>query len=800
MEHLTEEDVKQRFITPALVETAGWDREQLFMEAFAPGQIIVDGRKTRRGRNLRADYVLRMKGTGKAIAVVEAKGGNRSVSAGLQQAMGYAVKLDAPFAYSSNGTGFIEHDFLTGAEREFGLGEFPSEDELWQRYVDARGLSGESQQVLREPYHYDQFIDKEPRYYQRIAIDRTVEAVAQDRRRLLLVMATGTGKTFTAFQIIWRLLEAGKVKRVLYLADRNYLLDQTISGDFRPLGNRLTKVRNRRLDSSYEVYLSLYHQLAGEDGMEPFRQFKPEFFDLVVVDECHRGSAKDDSQWRAVLDYFSSAIHLGLTATPKETKEVSNITYFGDPIYTYSLKEGIADGFLAPYKVLRAGLNVDLEGWRPEEGKTDVEGHLVEDREYNIKDFDRNLIIDERTQMVAKYVSSWLRKYGQDSKTIVFCSDIEHAERMRQALANENVEQMLADHRYVMRITGDDEEGKNQLENFADVNEPYPTVVTTSKLLTTGVDVKTIKLIVLEANIGSMTEFKQIIGRGTRLAPEYGKEFFTILDFRGSTRLFADPDFDGEPVVIKDVLDGDRDGEPDWPEDDDIDPPIEPGPCPGVDLDDDIEPLTPIDDDRDRDRDPIVDPGKPRKVRVRGVEVRLLNERVQFIDPKSGKLVTESVTDYSRKNLLGQYATLSEFLEAWSHASRKAALIEELQEQGVLLAALRDEAGDIGQDLDDFDLIMHVAFDKPPLTRKERANKVKKTGYLHKYSEECQAVLSGLLEKYATLGVTQIEDIRILANDPFSHFGSPPKIVKMFGGKDDYLKAVHELVDSIYAA
>lgn len=794
MGRLTEEDAKQRFITPAIVETAGWARDQLFMEAFAPGQIHVQGTRTRRGKAGKADYVLRASGTGKTLAVVEAKDGKHSVGAGMQQALTYAEKLDAPFAYSSNGQGFLEHDLLTGAVRELAMDAFPSETELWERYVAAKHLDTEGQAVVAQPYYFDQFTAKEPRYYQRIAIDRTVEAVARGDKRLLLVMATGTGKTFTAFQIIWRLLEAGAVKRVLYLADRNVLIDQTITGDFKPLSNRLVKVQGRKLDSACEVYLSLYHQLAGDDdGTEPFRQFQSGFFDLVVVDECHRGSAREESRWRKILEYFSGAIHLGLTATPKETKGVSNITYFGEPIYTYSLREGIRDGFLAPYKVLRVGLDVDLEGWRPSEGQRDVDGELVEDREYNVKDYDRTLIIDERTAMVAKYVAAWLEKNGTDSKTIVFCVDIDHAERMRQALAQECLEQVRDDWRYVMRITGDNEEGKNQLDNFADPNVPVPTVVTTSKLLTTGVDVKTLKLVVLEANIGSMTEFKQIIGRGTRLDEEHGKSFFTIMDFRGSTRLFADPDFDGEPTVIMDVPTG---GDLPDPEDEPTEPEGETTDTAGVD-----SPTTP--GEPEGSGEPQIDSGEEpeRKVqRVRGVEVKLLNERVQYIDPTTGKLVTESITDFSRKNMLGLYATLEDFLTAWRTSDKKQALIDELADHGVLLDALREQAGATGEQLDDFDLVMHVAYDRPPLTRAERAKNVKKTGYLHTYSEHCQTVLEGLLDKYATSGVAQIEDLRILANDPFLQIGSAAKIVKLFGGRDDYEQAVAHLIDEIYAA
>lgn len=788
MTGLSEEDVKLRFITPAIVEQAGWPRNQIRMEAFAPGQILIKGRTTTRGKPGKADYVLCASVTGRTLAVVEAKDMGHRVGDGIQQALRYATQLDAPFAYSSNGKKFLEHDLLTGREREIELDEFPTEAELWERYVAAKQLSPRAQDIISHPYHFDTFTGREPRYYQRIAIDRTIEAIAQGHDRLLLVMATGTGKTFTAFQIVWRLLEAGAVKRVLYLADRNVLVDQTIVGDFRPFGNRMVKVKNKHLNSAYEVYMCLYQQVAGEEGQEPFRQFKPEFFDLVIVDECHRGSAKEDSRWRKVLDYFSGAIHIGLTATPKETKDVSNQTYFGEPIYTYSLKEGIADGFLAPYKVLRVGTDVDLYGWRPPEGQRDVDGDLVEDREYNVNDFDRNIELIDRTRMVAKYVAAWLKKNGTDSKTIVFCRDIDHAQRMREELSNECVEQVLQDYRYVMQITGDNEEGKAQLDNFQDVDSPYPTVVTTSKLLTTGVDVRTLKLVVLEAPIKSMTEFKQIIGRGTRLDEEHGKSFFTIMDFRGSTRLFADPDFDGDPTVIIDIPEGgdlpdpDDDGTDQFPPDSSAEDGAgdQSGEDPGVSGED--------------------EPEKKKKVRVRGVEVRLLDERVQYVDPTTGKLITESITDFSRKNVLGQYATLEDFLTAWNGAERKQALVDELTQRGVFLEELREQAGTTGADMDDFDLLVHVAYDRPPLTRTERANNVKKTGYLHKYSEQCKQVLEALLDKYATMGVSQIEDLRILGNDPFLRIGSPTKIVNLFGGKDDYEQALDELIDLIYAA
>lgn len=797
MPNLTEEDVKLQFITPAITETAGWSKDQLRMElVITPGQVIVQGTKTKRGAIGKADYVLLGSESRKPLAVVEAKDMAHTVAAGLQQALGYASKLDAPFAYSSNGKGFIEHDFFTGVEREIGMDEFPTEAELWQRYLVGKSLDSSGAALVAEPYYVDPFHRQEPRYYQQVAIDRTLEAVAHGQRRQLLVMATGTGKTFTAFQIIWRLLKAGSVKRVLYLADRNVLIDQTITGDFEPLSGRITKVKGKQLDSSYEVYMSLYQQLAGEGGEEPFRQFKPEFFDLIIVDECHRGSAREESLWRRVLDYFSSAIHIGMTATPKETKEVSNIDYFGEPVYTYSLKQGIEDGFLAPYKVVRVGLNVDLEGWRPNEGQVDVDGLEVEDREYNVKDYDRNLIIDERTQMVAKYVTSWLERHGTDSKTIVFCVDIEHAERMRQALANENLDRVIEDYRYVMKITGDDKEGKNQLDNFADVNEQYPTLVTTSKLLTTGVNVKTIKLLVLESNIGSMTEFKQIVGRGTRLDPEHGKEFFTIMDFRGSTRHFADPDFDGAPVSIIELPtpepgDDGEIPEPEWPDEDST---TEGTDEPGFDPNDGstIICVPPW----------IIDPTEEPegKVRVRGVEVKLLNERIQYVDPMTGKLVTESIRDFSKRSLLNTYSSLDSFLHAWSSAKRKNELVDQLSSRGVFLEAIREEANGKLDDVDDFDLILHVAFDKPPLTKQERIDHVKKRGYLHKYEGACVSVLEALLEKYADIGIAEIETTRILNIDPFTQFGSPQRIARLFGGRDAYLQAVRELEDALYEA
>jgi type I restriction enzyme R subunit len=784
MRKLTEEDIKYRYISPA-IEQAGWSKEQVLMEYFfTDGQVLVRGNSVKRGIRKKADYLLTYKDGQIPLAIIEAKDAEHAVGSGMQQAMEYAEILHIPFAYSSNGSGFLEHDYFTGAETELALDQFPSEKVLWARYLEGKGLDSKQERIVTEPDYFDVFSPKKPRYYQRIAIDRTLEAIAKGQDRILLVMATGTGKTFTAFQIIWKLLKSETVKRVLYLADRNILIDQTMQQDFRPFERIMTKVQDKKLDSSYEIYMSLYHQLAGDNGREPFREFQPEFFDLVIVDECHRGSAKEESQWRKILEYFHSAIHIGMTATPKETKEVSNITYFGDPVYTYSLKQGIDDGFLAPYKVIRIGLDKDLEGWRPYKGQVDIYGNEIEDREYNSSDYDRKLIIDERTQAVANRITKWLMANGRQSKTIVFCVDIEHAERMRQALINENKDLVTENPKYVMRITGDNPEGKAQLDYFIDVNEQYPTIVTTSKLMTTGVDVKTCMLIVLDNNINSMTEFKQIIGRGTRLYPEYGKEYFTIMDFRNVCRLFADPEFDGDPVVLIDAGDG-GDG---WdPTDQGVPPDTPEAPGDPDDLDDIGDP-------------PSFDPpglGETcRKYRVRGVPVNIINERIQYYD-KDGILITESIKDYSKRNILNEYATLDEFLSAWTNAAKKQVIIEELEERGVLLDALKEEAG---KELDDFDLILHIAYDKKPLTRQERVNHVKKKGYLYKYSEVCQEVLSALLEKYMDEGICELEDTRILDNAPFDRIGSPKKIAQLFGGKEAYLQAVKELQRAIYEA
>ena len=776
----TEEDVKFRYVTPA-IEKAGWDKHQIFMEYFfTEGQVLVRGKTVKRGPRKKADYLLTHNNLQTPMAIIEAKDSEHSVGSGMQQAIAYAQILQIPFAYSTNGKGFLEHDFFTGIEREFSNDEFPSEDQLWQRFRAGKGYDDDQTRLLTEPNYFDILSGKKPRYYQRIAIDRTLEAIAKGQKRILLVMATGTGKTFTAFQIVWKLHKNKKVNRVLYLADRNILIDQTMQQDFRPLEKVMTKVQDRRLDSAYEIYMSLYQQLAGDEGEEPFRQFKKDFFDLIIVDECHRGSAKEESQWRRILDYFDTGIHIGMTATPKETYEVSNITYFGEPVYTYSLKQGIRDGFLAPYKVIRISLDKDVEGWRPYKGQVDVNGSLIEDREYVLTDYDRRLIIDERTQAVANRITKWLVANGRFSKTIVFCVDIDHAERMRQALINENVDLVSENPKYIMRITGDNPEGKAQLDYFIDVAEKYPAIVTTSKLMTTGVDVKTCKLIVLDNTINSMTEFKQIIGRGTRLYPEYGKEYFTILDFRNSSRLFADKEFDGDPVVVINGGDGGDGWNPGTDQgqggEDEQDNGEKDGGAPGFVLD--------LPEERT----------KAVKYRVRGVSVVVLNERVQYYDAE-GKLITESLKDYSKRNILEKYASLSEFIHIWTLAEKKQAIVRELEERGVLLEALKDEAT---EGIDDFDLILHTAYDQKPLTKRERVENVKKKGYLYKYSEVCQQVLSALLDKYMDEGINELEDTRVLENAPFDRMGSPVSIARLFGGKNKYLQAVKELEEELF--
>ena len=781
--NLSEEDTRNIYITPAL--TKKWDLEsQIRSEVyFTAGKVIVRGNVSTRAKGEKADYILYYNSS-KPIAVVEAKKYDLEVGTGMQQAIEYAQILDLPFAYSTNGKGFLEHDMLTGNEREISMEDFPSPGDLWYRYKTTKNISDNEEKIINEPYYYAPGVNK-PRYYQRIAINRTCEAIARGQDRILLVMATGTGKTFTAFQIIHRLKESGLKKKILYLADRNILIDQTMAQDFQPFTKVMTKVENRKMDSSFEIYMALYQQLTDGKGLDIFKQFSPDFFDLIIVDECHRGSAADDSNWKRVLEYYNSATQIGLTATPKETSEISNIQYFGEPIYTYSLKQGIDDGFLAPYKVIRVNLDKDIAGYRPEAGKRDVNGNIIENEEtYYQADMDKKIIIDERTQAVAKRVTEFLKNSDRFNKTIVFCIDIEHAERMRQALIKENTDMVSQNPKYIMRITGDNSIGKAQLENFIDVEEKYPTIVTTSKLLTTGADCKTCKLIVLDSNINSMTEFKQIIGRGTRIREDYQKTYFTIMDFRNASRLFSDPNFDGEPICIKQV---NPDGE--MPKDSEIDTNIIEDDSQNKLIDGPIQP--PIIPDIEKRSE------KQTKLHVNGVDVNIYNEIVSYYD-KDGKLVTESLRDFSKRSILNEYASLDDFLHKWNSTERKQAILDELEEQGVLIDELRKDLG--VEEIGDFDLIVHIAYDKKPLTRYERVNNVIKKGYLYKYSEMAQNILKDLLEKYSDSNELELTDTRILELKPFDEYGSMFDIVDVFGGKEKYIEAVEELEKELYAS
>ncbi|VQY90984.1 type I restriction-modification system, R subunit [Streptococcus pneumoniae] len=894
---MSEEDIKANFITPAIV-SKGWKNGEhiAYEEYFTDGRIEVRGDKARRKEGKKSDYSLYYQ-FGTRIAIVEAKDNKHSVRAGLQQAIEYGEILDVPFVYSSNGDGFIEHDRITREERELELDEFPTREELFSRmtkekgltyeiteaistpyYTDAfsmktpryyqqiainrtietvargqkrvmfvmatgtgktfmafqiihrlrkaglakrvlfladgeildvpfvyssngdgfiehdritreereleldefptreelfsrmtkeKGLTYEITEAISTPYYTDAFSMKTPRYYQQIAINRTIETVARGQKRVMFVMATGTGKTFMAFQIIHRLRKAGLAKRVLFLADRNILVDQTMAEDFRPFEKVMTKITPKLLTApeklnSFEIYLGLYQQLTGEDGTEThYQKFDKDFFDLIVIDEAHRGSAKEDSNWRKVIDYFSSATQIGMTATPKETKNASNTEYFGEPIYTYSLKQGIEDGFLAPYRVMRVNLDVDVDGYRPETGKVDANGQLIEDRYYGRKDFDKTIVIDDRTQRVAKFVSDYMKQNNaRFDKTIVFCVDIDHAERMRAALVKENLDLVQEDYRYVMQVTGDNAEGKAQLDNFMDVNSNFPAIVTTSKLLTTGVNAKTCRLIVLDSNIQSMTEFKQIIGRGTRLYPQKGKEFFTIIDFRNVTNLFADPDFDGEPVKVLET--GAK---------------TVSGSTPGF----------------------VGEEGDPvEKYIVTDKQVTILNSTVQVLD-ENGKLITESLTDYTRKNILGSYATLNDFITVWHTADKKKLILDELYKKGVYLDAIRESEGISEQEIDDFDLLLKLAYGQKELTKTERINKLKQSGYLYKYSEEARAVLEILLNKYMDKGIGELESIETLKLPEFQIYGGTFKIINTyFGDKKRYLQAIKELEQELF--
>jgi len=774
---LSERDICTKFITPALSK-AGWDVDSQIREEvnLTKGRVMVRGRTAVREKNKRADYVLYFK-PNLPIAVIEAKDNNHQLGDGMQQALGYAEMLDLPFAVSSNGDGFLVHDRsgLSGkVEETLALDHFPSPAILWKRYCQARGLTDKQEKIVSQDYHLDAG-PKETRYYQLTAINRTLEAIGKGQDRILLVMATGTGKTYTAFQIIWRLWKAGLKKRILFLADRNILVDQTKTNDFKPFASAMTKITDRKVDKSYEIYLSLYQAVSGNEAdKDIYKQFSRDFFDLVVVDECHRGSAKDDAAWREILEYFSSATQIGMTATPKETEEVSNITYFGKPVFTYSLKQGIEDGYLAPYKVVRIDIDKDLTGYRPEKGKLDKNGNLIEDRVYNQKDINRAIVFEKRDELVAQKITRFLRETNRFDKTIVFCEDIDHAERMRQALVNENADLAGQNRKYIMRVTGDNPEGKDELDNFITPDQPYPVVVTTSELLTTGVDAQTCKLIVLDKTIQSMVKFKQIIGRGSRIREDYDKLYFTIMDFKKATDRFADPDFDGEPVVIYVPQDGQSPV-----------PPDEALPEAGLEKGDDSYPEG-------------FDGKRERRVKyiVGDVEVNVVAERVQYYD-KGGKLITESLKDYTRRSILGEYASLDNFLQAWRGVDRKQAILEELQGRGLLLEALEDE---VGKGFDPFDLICHVAFDRPPLTRKERAENVRKRDYFAKYGAEVRQVLNALLDKYADEGLENIENLSVLRVRPLADFGTPLEILDKFGGKDRYLAAIREMEQYLYGA
>ncbi len=761
---MTEEDIKLNYITPA-IQKQGW-KDRITMETavkVTDGKVNLRGNIAVRGNPKKADYLLYLCANN-PIAVVEAKDNNHSVSFGLQQAMTYAQMLDLPFAYSSNGDGFAEHDFLTGLEREFGLDDFPTYDELVARYKQESGFTPQEEAVLAQPYYSSQK-SYPPRYYQRIAINRTLDRIAKGEQRILLVMATGTGKTYTAFQIVYRLLMSGMKQKILYLADRNNLVDQSISQDFAPLEKVIHKINyakdNRTTITSHQVYFALYQQLVGDDDKEHYSElFDPDFFDLIIVDECHRGSAKDDSRWRRILEYFSSATQIGMTATPKETKYVSNINYFGDPIYTYSLKEGIEDGFLAPFKVI--GIKMDIgDGWRPRKDQRDIYGRLIPDRVYNNSDYDYNIILEDRINQVAFEITQYLKATDRMAKTIVFCATEDAAERMRLALVNLNADMVKKNPDYVVRITGSDDYGKSKLDYFISVSSKYPVIATTSKLLSTGTDCKMTKLIVLDQMIGSMTEFKQIIGRGTRLREREGKLSFTVMDFRNVTRLFADPDWDG---------------------------PIE--------MDENFTPHPIVDYDPTPPKKPPVNPDKKPYVNAEGCPVMVLLKEVSIYDTDGRLLKKENIIDYTKENVVGEYASLENFIRRWSASDKKEEIRSLLQNRGIDLEALKEEQG--MADVDDFDFICHVAFDKKPLTRRERANNVKKRDFFSKYGDAAREVLEALLDRYMDYGIYEVEKTEILKLDPFLKMGKPAKIASYFGGRDGYLKAVQELEDAIY--
>ena len=789
---LSERDICTKFITPSLV-AAGWDLDTQIREevGFTDGRIYVRGKIHARGAKKRVDHILYYK-PNIPLAIIEAKDNNHTVGAGMQQALGYAKPLDVPFVFSSNGDAFLFHDKTVKSgpiETEIPLDAFPSPEQLWQKYKAFKGITDEVEAVVAQDYFTDGS-NRSPRYYQQIAINRTVEAIAcnEGNNRHLLVMATGTGKTYTAFQIIYRLWKSGVKKRILFLADRTSLIDQTVRGDFRHFKEAMTVIKHKQIDTAYNIYLALYQGLSDNNDADAYKQFSPEFFDLIIVDECHRGSAREDSKWREILEYFKGATHIGLTATPKETKEISSTEYFGEPLYTYSLKQGIEDGFLAPYKVVKVTLDIDAEGWRPPAGFKDKDGQPVEDRIYNRTDFDKHLIVEERRRLVAQKITEFLKGGDRFSKTIVFCVDIEHAEAMRRELANANADLVSTNSKYVMQITGDNKEGKAHLDAFISPNELYPVIATTSKLMTTGVDAQTCKLIVLDSNIGSMTEFKQIIGRGTRINEDFGKHYFTIMDFRNVTALFADKDFDGDPVRVKQVYENDDISQTDR-EVDNL-PVTDELTGEEIDFPDNETSSSSI-----LREDPVAY-GGARKVTVNGVEVAIIKERVQYMDD-DGKIITESLRDYTRRNILKNHASLDDFLTHWSHAERKQAIVEELEARGVLFAALQEE---VGSAFDPFDLVCHIAYDKPPLTRKERADAVRKRDVFGRHEGLARKVLESLLEKYADEGALDLENPEVIRLDPLNKLGSPVEIIRAFGGKPEYEKAVHDLARELYQA
>lgn len=790
---LSERDICSKFITPA-IEKAGWNLQSQILEevSFTDGKIYVRGRLTARGERKRADYILYYK-PNIPIAIVEAKDNKHSVGAGMQQALDYARILDIPCVFSSNGDGFVFHDrTATGnnLETTISLDGFPTPEQLWEKYKTYKGIhSPAAEKIARQDYYTDGS-GRKPRYYQQIAINRTVEAIANGQNRILLVMATGTGKTYTAFQIIHRLWKSGAKKRILFLADRNALIDQTKRGDFKYFRDKMTVVKHRMVDKAFEIYLSLYQGLSGSDeDQNIYKQFSPDFFDLIVVDECHRGSAREDSAWREILEYFITATQIGLTATPRETDSISNSEYFHEPVYTYSLRQGIEDGFLAPYRVVRIGLNIDLEGWRPPRGYKDKNGNEVEDRIYNRTDFDRNIVVEERRKIIAEKISEFLKGYDRYAKTIVFCADIEHASAITSLLRNENSDIAADNYKYAMQITGDNDEGKRELDNFINPEETFPVIAVTSELMTTGVDAQTCKVIVLDSEIKSMTKFKQIIGRGTRIREDFDKMYFTILDFRNVTDLFADKEFDGDPIRVKPLSQEADLSDIVTEEEKDTTPIIDDISGAEIDLNNEEKPY-PSDF-------PGIAAHEPReKIFVNGINVAVLVRRDMYFD-QHGKPITTSLQDHTREIIKGKFGSLDNFINGWNSTDHKEVLIEELRQQGVLVEALEKA---VDRQVDLFDLICHVAYDQPPLTRKERADNVRKRNYFTRYGVQARKVLEALLDKYADEGIEDMESMEVLRVKPFDEFGSPVEIINCFGSRIKYLKAVKDLENELYKA